>query len=579
MALELGSLMFQLGLGLTVAFIGAALALRFHLSAILGYLVAGILVGPHIHVSIAGLRYDGLVQETDFMREASQLGLVLLLFFVGLGFPASKLRRTRGAATILAVVDLGLSLFIGFLVGAALGWPLVDTVFLAGVVAMSSSSVAAKSLMELGKLSDKEADFLLGMAIMESFMAMFLLTAMNGLVVQNSDRPTGLGTLALGVMIFIAFFAFLALLVIPRVAALFQHMRNDELFILSALGLVLMAAALAEVLFLPAIIGAFFIGMAFAESKLHDRLASKMESLRDAFVAFFFLSFGMGIDPGLFPRVLGMVALAVPLILVYELLIMGVLAYLLGFEGRAALVISSGLVARNEEAILYASVGTKAIQSNPSLSQAYAGELLGPFASLVCIITTTAAPMMMKASATLARAFGRLVPRPLAFGGSVIRGNLRTLVLPPAFAVRRRHLSLTVALGTYSILAITLVVGPRSLQPLIVALAALPLATLAIALRSSLGGRAARTYAAGVVVPGPLGRRLTLQVTLGALAFPLATILLWPVAWQFSLMAPLGFVALALLAMRRAYRRASGFPRSRPFSWRTDSPKEQRRGN
>src|SRR5207249_6956694 len=119
---------------------------------------------------------------------------------------------------------------------------------------MSVSAVTAQSLLELRRLGNNETEFLLGVVIRESFMAMFLLTLVNGLVIGSDTAPVNPLNLFVGVGLFIGFFAFLALLVIPRVAFLFEKIKSEELFVLFALGIVFLAAALAEAFRIPAII-------------------------------------------------------------------------------------------------------------------------------------------------------------------------------------------------------------------------------------------------------------------------------------------------------------------------------------
>ena len=148
------------------------------------------------------------------------------------------------------------------------------------------------------------------------------------------------------------------------------------------LGIVFLAAALAEAFRIPAIIGAFFIGMVFADTKLVTRFETKLEPLRDAFVAVFFLAFGMMIDPAMFPVVLPIILIAIPLIFLNDLFLTSALAFFIGFSGRSATSIGTALLGRNEEAILYASVGTRSIQASPNLSSGYGGTLLQPFAGL-----------------------------------------------------------------------------------------------------------------------------------------------------------------------------------------------------
>src|SRR5436309_870884 len=404
-----------------IAFMGAAIASRFRLSVIIGYIVAGILIGPHVRLALGGVSYQGLITDDAFVQDISRVGLILLLFFVGLEFSIEKLKRTKRAAMVLALVNLGVNMFGGFVLGTYLGWPLIDTIFLAGVVSMSSSAITAKSLIELRRLNNNETEFLLGMVILESFMAMFLLTLVNGLVISADATPVSPVSLFLGVAIFIGFFAFLALLVIPRAAFLFERIKSEELFVLFALGIVFLAAALAEAFRIPAIIGAFFIGMVFADTKLVARFETKLEPLRDAFVAVFFLSFGMMIDPAMFPVVLPIILIAIPLIFLNDLFLTSTLAFFIGFSGRSSTAIGPSLLGRNEEAILYASVGTRAIRSNPNLSNAYAGALLTPFAGILCIVMSALTPTLMKRSDAFAGWFSRHLPKYVTFGGDLVK--------------------------------------------------------------------------------------------------------------------------------------------------------------
>ncbi|MFA5313967.1 MAG: cation:proton antiporter, partial [Methanomassiliicoccales archaeon] len=325
--MDASNLIFDIGVMMIVAFIGAALAKKAKQSVILGYILAGILIGPYIAFEMFGLRYDGLVHDTEFISTLSTFGLILLMFFVGLEFSFNKLKRTRSPAVIVALINTGLDMFMGIIIGYLLGWPIVDTVFLAGVFAMGSAAITGKSLLEMQRMSAPETEFLLGILVVEDFVSMVIMTIAGGLIFKTGAvDPLSMTQLIVGIVAFYAFFIILAIFIIPRSVKYLEKIRNDELFILFALGLLLLSASIAEVAGVPAIIGAFFLGMIFAESKISKRLEERVSPFKDAFVAVFFVSFGMMIDPGMFSTVLPIVLMAIPLVILSDLLLTGALA-------------------------------------------------------------------------------------------------------------------------------------------------------------------------------------------------------------------------------------------------------------
>jgi CPA2 family monovalent cation:H+ antiporter-2 len=157
-----------------------------------------------------------------------------------------------------------------------------------------------KILFDLKRMSSPEVEFLIGLVVVETFIAMLILSVTSGMIVQPDADPMAYGRLLLGMAAFYGFFVWIAMWAIPRVVKFFNSIENDELFILFALGIVFLTAGLAAVMGVPAIIGAFFVGMILAESKVSQRIQSKLESFKDAFVAIFFTSIGMMIDPAKF---------------------------------------------------------------------------------------------------------------------------------------------------------------------------------------------------------------------------------------------------------------------------------------
>ena len=428
-----------------VSFIGAALATKAKQSVILGYIVAGVLIGPFIHFNLFGIQYDGLLKDTGFISYLSSLGLTLLMFFVGLEFSVTKLKKTKSSAFLLALVNTGLDFFIGLLIGLALGWPIVDTVFLAGVIAMGSAAITGQSLMELHKMSSPETEFLLGMVVVEDFLSMILMTIAGGLLFKSGGTNTmTLTTMIVGVLAFYTFFIVLALFVIPRCAKYFESIKSDEMFVLFALGLVFLSSAMAEVSGVPAIIGAFFLGMVFAETKILDRLKDRISPFKDALVAVFFISFGMLIDPGMFPTVIWVVIIAVPMVILGDLLLTSALAYFLGFSGRSATFMGTSMCGRGAESVMFASVGANAAGVTKAAQ-------LNPFAGTFCFAMSMLTPVMMKASDTIFGGLRRIVPGFAKYSASLMNRTMGKMILPSSLKLFHRSRKIEVTLSAYFI--------------------------------------------------------------------------------------------------------------------------------
>jgi CPA2 family monovalent cation:H+ antiporter-2 len=449
--MEYSGLMLEIGLILMVAFIGALLASRSRQSVILGYIAAGIVIGPYLHFQIGDFTYNGIIQETEFIETISELGLILLIFFVGMEFSIEKIRRVKGPAVILSILDVGVNLFTGILLATGLGWPLIDTLFLASVLAMSCSAVAMKTLMELGRLERPETEFLLGMIILEEFISMLFLTIVGGLVI-HTDADFTVSSMLIGLGAFFLFFAIMAAVVVPRVIARLQRMKSDEMFVLFMLGAICLSAAFAELCGVPALIGAFFIGMTFAESKVTLRAERIIVPLRDAFVAMFFVAFGMLIDPTLFGSVWVIILMAVVLISVDEILIMSALAYLVGFGRRAATSVGASFSARGGESIMYASVGSQA-------AGATKGAELYPIAGAVTFIMSVLCPLYIRKAFSLADWVARKAPRFMTYGAGVISRTFNKMVMPGSrvFTLSR---ALLIAFITYLVLVLAVAITP-----------------------------------------------------------------------------------------------------------------------
>src|SRR2546427_674980 len=394
------------------------------------------------------------------------------------------------------------------------------------------------------------------MVILESFLAMFILTLANGIILP-AEGPVNIGGLFAGVGLFIGFFALLAAVVIPRTAAIFERIKSEELFVLFALGTVFLAAALAEAFRIPAIVGAFFMGMVFADTDIASRLKVKMESLRDAFVAIFFLSFAMLFDPGSFSSVLPMLLIAGPLILLNDLFLPAALAYFIGFSGRASTAIGTSMIARNEEAILYATVGASAIEANPHLSSDYAAKYLTPFAGILCIVMSSLQPILMGRSDRIAAFLAKRLPKSITFGAELVKRTLKTVIMPNFLPIYRRKRVFQGALIAYSawIIDLTITTGPAHLAMSVLT----PILVFGVWASARHAFQEPVRHTNYGVDGGPLSRSaietFVLRIVVGALAIVSLVAILWQYYWPVTLPILYAYFLVVVFSMKVVYRR------------------------
>ena len=543
-------LLFQLGAIMLLAFIAATVAGKMNQSVMIGYIIIGAFIGPKMSFEIFGVQYHGLIRDTSFIDILSNIGLIMLMFFVGLEFSFTKLKKTRTPAIILAVIDTSLGLFVGFLFASYLGWPLIDSIFLAGVIAMSSTSIAMKVLFDLKRMSSPEVEFLIGLVVVETFIAMVILAVASGMIVQPNANPVGYGQLLIGIAAFYAFFVWIAMWAIPRVVRFFNSIENDELFILFALGIVFLTSGVAAVMNVPPIIGAFFIGMILAESKVTARIQMKLDSFKDAFVAIFFTSFGMMIDPAMFGRVLWMVVLAVPIVLLFEVFVVSSVTYLVGFSAKASTTIGTSVSGRGVESILYASIGSR-------VQGATMGAQLNPFAGAFCFVLSAITPPMVKHSAGIANALSRIVPKPVKFSGALISRTLGKVVMPSSLRMFKQAKRSGALLASFVIICIATLLTKSYLHGAMTFAGLVVTGLIFFVVRYEIADVATHVNYSNIgVVTGDRGRIVDLVsgVIFGAALAVLMIVFSWTYTWQLSLVAVTAYVVYVVSLMVWAYR-------------------------
>jgi CPA2 family monovalent cation:H+ antiporter-2 len=382
-------------LAVTVAVLGVLglLASRFGLSAIPAYLVAGLLLGPNEPEVLTVIRPS---EVTEFVAE---LGVIFLLFFLGLEFSLDRILRSGRHFGIGGSIDLALNAGVGLLLGwAAFGMTFAALVF-AALVYVSSSAVAVKGLIDFRRLADDETNLVLAILVFEDLVIALAL----GFVATGG---TGLGPTFALVAKAIGFIAasLLASRYVARLIERFLDRLDLEFFLLFSFALVIGMSAIADRLGLSEAIGALMAGVILADTSIRADLEERFFSFRDLFAALFFFVFGLTIDLDAIGSVGWLLALAVGATVTAKILT-GILAGQAGgFTRRQALNAGAALVAHGEFTIIVAQLASR----NDAIPSATRADLVA-FAGLYVLATATIGVVLMKESKRIGR---RIFPRP-----------------------------------------------------------------------------------------------------------------------------------------------------------------------
>jgi monovalent cation:H+ antiporter-2, CPA2 family len=369
-----------------LAVLGLA-ASRFGLSAIPAYLLAGLLLGPNEPKVLA------LIEPSEVTDFVAQLGIVFLLFFLGLEFTLGRLARSRSHAVFGGMIDFGLNASLGLAVGvAAFGFSFA-AVILGAAIYVSSSAISVKGLIDFRRLADDETDLVLAILVAEDIVIALVLGFAAGGGGEAHDTLLIVGK-AVG---FIAFSLAVSKWLSRAIDRILDWLPR-EMFLLAVFGFLTGMAAIAHELGLSEAIGALMAGVVLSETSVRAEIEERFFSFRDVFAALFFFVFGLSIDVGAIDEVGWLLAAAVAVTLLGKI-VSGTLAGVVGgFSPRQGFNAGVALVAHGEFTIILAQLaaGNEAI---PSAAQV---ELVA-FAGLYVLITATLGVVLMKESKLIGR--------------------------------------------------------------------------------------------------------------------------------------------------------------------------------
>ncbi|MDB5624857.1 MAG: Potassium efflux system protein [Tardiphaga sp.] len=345
--------------GLVLAFILGALAQRVRVSPLVGYLVAGVLMGPFT---------PGFVADQSLANELAEIGIILLMFGVGLHFSLKDLLSVRAIAIPGAVVQIAVATVLGIGLGFALGWPFGGGLVFGLALSVASTVVLLRALQERRIVDSERGRIAVGWLIVEDIamvLTLVLLPAVAG-ILKGEGNGAGISAVAWPIALtltkvagFVAFMLIVGRRVIPWILHYVAHTGSRELFRLAVLAISLGVAFGAAVLFdVSFALGAFFAGMILSESELSQRAANETLPLRDAFAVLFFVSVGMLVDPAIILREPLALLATVLIITVGKSIAAFAIVRAFGHPNATAFTISASLAQIGEFSFILVSLGT-----------------------------------------------------------------------------------------------------------------------------------------------------------------------------------------------------------------------------
>jgi monovalent cation:H+ antiporter-2, CPA2 family len=368
----------------------SVLAGRLRLSAIPIFIVAGVLLGPSPGFPV-------IIEPSEGTDLLARLGIVLLLFFLGLEFSLDRLTAARRMVVVGGLLDLVVNGGLGLLLGFALLGAGPEAVLLAGLIYISSSGIVTRALFDLRRLGDDETDLVLGVLVFEDLAIALFLGVAAALATGESVGGLEIAATAGIALAFVVAFLLVGRWAHHAIDRIGPRLDREQL-LLGALAIALGGAALGEAAGLSEAVGALLAGILLSGSEVRNQIEQQLLGLRDFAAAIFFFAFGLEVDLGESPDVADWLLLAVP-VAVAGKLVGGYLAgRSTGFTSRESVNVGAALVARGEFTIILANLAA----GGAALDAAFR-ESVSPFAGLFVLATAVAGVVLMRESRRIGR--------------------------------------------------------------------------------------------------------------------------------------------------------------------------------
>lgn len=352
---------------------------------VLGYLIAGFLVGPHFSLFPT-------VAETENISVWAEIGVIFLLFSLGLEFSFKKLLKVGTPASVTALVEVLFMLMVGYVAGSLMGWSSMDSIFLGGVLSISSTTIIIRAFEELGVKGHKFASLVFGILIVEDLVAILLLVLLSTLAVSAQFAGMEMLMSVAKLIFFLVLWFISGIFFLPTFLRKAKKFMNDEMLLITSLALCILMVWLATIVGFSPALGAFIMGSILAETVYAEKIEHLVKSVKDLFGAVFFVSVGMLFDPAMLVQYIG------PVLLITLITILGKTAS----TTAGALISGQTLKSSVQAGMSLSQIGEFSfIIATLGLTLKVTSDFLYPIAVAVSAITTFTTPYMIKLSEPL----------------------------------------------------------------------------------------------------------------------------------------------------------------------------------
>lgn len=380
--IHLPQLITDLGLILGAAAVVTLIFRRLKQPIVLGYILAGLMVGPHFPLFPS-------ITETKSVEVWAEIGVIFLLFSLGLEFSFKKLVKVGGSASITAIIEVGVMLCLGYITGMAMGWSTMDSIFLGGILSISSTTIILRAFEELGVKAKKFAGLVIGILVVQDLVAIVLLVLLSTVAVSRQFAGMEMLFSIAKLIFFLVLWFVTGIFFLPSLLRRAKNFMTDEMLLVASIALCLMMVIFAtNVGFSPAL-GAFIMGSILAETTLGGKIEHLTTSVKNLFGAVFFVSVGMLIDPKMLLEYAGPIAIITVVTVVGQSVSNTVGALISGQPLKISVQAGMSLSQIGEFSFIIATLG---------LTLNVTSAFIYPIAVAVSAITTFTTPYMIRAS-------------------------------------------------------------------------------------------------------------------------------------------------------------------------------------